>query len=377
MALRTPTTSATPAGTAVHPDGRRGRGAISNASGRFERERRLLGDAHFRFDDDWGAADTPPPPLRTSVTIDRTRTIITTNDSPDVGFDQSINAYRGCEHGCIYCFARPTHAYLGLSPGLDFESKLFAKPDAARLLAGELRRPGYRCKVIAIGTNTDPYQPLEREMRITRDILQVLAAFRHPVGIVTKSALVVRDLDVLAVLAEQQLVKVMVSVTTLDHRLARHMEPRASTPHKRLAAVRALAHAGVPVGLTVAPVIPALNDHEIEPILAAAHAAGAVSASYVLLRLPHEIKDLFQEWLRENVPDRADRILRHLREARGGKLYDARFGLRGRGEGPYANMIGTRFRLACRKLGLNRTSLALRTDRFMPPAAAGDQLNFL
>jgi DNA repair photolyase len=370
MAPRATTTSTTTPGVAApHPDSRRGRGAITNRSGRFEPTTRVERDDAF----DYAHAAEEPPPLRTSVTIDTTRTIIARNDSPDIPFDQSINPYRGCEHGCIYCFARPTHAFLGLSPGLDFESRLFAKPGAASLLARELWAPGYRCRQIALGTNTDPYQPLERRMSITREVLQVLVAFNHPVGIVTKSALVTRDIDVLSRLAEKRLVHVMLSVTTLDHRLARSMEPRASTPGRRLDAIERLAAAGVPVGVMVAPVIPALNDHEIEDILAAARAAGAGAAAYVLLRLPNEINDLFQEWLREQAPDRAQRILRHIREARGGRLNDPEFGSRMRGAGPYADLIARRFRLATARLGFG-TLAKPRTDLFAPPAAAGDQL---
>ncbi|MBM3502880.1 MAG: PA0069 family radical SAM protein [Alphaproteobacteria bacterium] len=362
----------TPRDAAPHPDSRRGRGAITNRSGRFEKESRVLGDNAF----DYHQPEDEPDPLRTTVAIDTTRTIIARNDSPDIPFDQSINPYRGCEHGCIYCFARPTHAYLGLSPGLDFESRLFAKPNAATLVAQELRAPGYRCRLIALGTNTDPYQPIEKRMRITREILQVLLAFRHPVGIVTKSALITRDIDVLAALAELRLVRVAISVTTLDAALARRMEPRAATPLRRLGAIRALAAAGVPVGVMVAPVIPSLNDHEIERILAAASEAGARGAAYVLLRLPHEIKDLFQEWLQEQVPDRAQRVLRHIREARGGRLNDPTFGRRMRGQGPYADLIAQRFRQASANLGFG--SLAQpRHDLFLPPPASGDQLPLL
>ena len=371
MAPRATTTSITTPGVAApHPDSRRGRGAITNRTGRFESTVRVERDAGFDYAH---LTEDPPPALRTSVTIDSTRTIIAHNESPDIPFDQSINPYRGCEHGCIYCFARPTHAFLGLSPGLDFESRLFAKPDAATLLAKELRAPGYRCRLIALGTNTDPYQPLERQMAITREVLQVLLAFNHPVGIVTKSVLVTRDIDVLARLAEKRLVQVMLSVTTLDHRLARSMEPRASTPGKRIEAIERLAAAGVPVGVMVAPVIPALNDHEIEGILEQARAAGAKAAAYVLLRLPHEIKDLFQEWLREHVPDRADRVLRHIRDARRGRLNDPEFGSRMRGEGPYAVLIARRFRVAATKFGFG-TLAKPRDDLFAPPPAAGDQL---
>ena len=281
---------------------RKGRGAVSNRPGRFEPADRFL------VDDGWGEShEDDLPPLRTVVHADATRSVIATNDSPDIGFDQSINPYRGCEHGCVYCYARPTHAYLGLSAGLDFETKLFAKFDAPTLLEKELRRPGYRCKVIALGVNTDAYQPIERRHQITRRILQVLSDFAQPVGLVTKSALVARDIDILAPMAEQRLAAVTVTITTLDRDLARHLEPRAATPPRRLETVRKLAAAGIPVGVNVAPVIPGLNDHEIEPILEAAKAAGASSAMHVLLRLPLEIKDLFEEWLQAHAPDRAGR----------------------------------------------------------------------
>ncbi len=355
----------------AHPEGRRGRGTISNRSGRFEPEQRL------RMDDGWGALDAAPPPLRTSVTLDTTRSIITRNKSPDVAFDRSINPYRGCEHGCVYCFARPSHAFLGLSPGLDFESRLFAKPDAARLLEQELRAPGYRCGVIAIGTNTDPYQPIEREYKIMRQVLEVLAAFEHPVSIVTKSALVLRDIDILAPMAEHGLATVALSVTTLDRKLARAMEPRAATPERRLAAIAGLAAAGIPTSVMTAPMIPGLNDWELERLLDAAAAAGAKEAGYVLLRLPLEIVDLFQEWLREAVPNRARRVMSLIQQTRGGASYDATFGSRMVGSGPIAELIRQRFRLAIRRLGLNQRRLALDTSRFRPPPRAGDQLALL
>jgi DNA repair photolyase len=349
----------------------RGRGAVSNASGRFERETRVL------VDDGWGRDDDPLPPLKTEVTVDSTRTIIARNKSPDISFDRSINPYRGCEHGCIYCFARPTHAYLGLSPGADFESRLFAKPDAAKLLARELSAPNYVPRTIAIGTNTDPYQPLEKRMRIMRGILEVLYEFRHPVGIVTKSALVLRDLDLLAPMAALGLAKVALSVTTLDRKLARTMEPRASTPPRRLEAIRGLREAGVPAGVMFAPVIPALNDEELESVLAAAAEAGAQSAGYVLLRLPLEIKDLFREWLEANEPGRARHVMSLVRSMRGGKDYDRAWHSRMRGTGPYAEMIAKRFQLAVKKLGLNRDSRPLDLSQFRKPAQAGDQLALL
>jgi DNA repair photolyase len=349
----------------------RGRGAVSNASGRYERESRVL------VDDGWSYEDEPLPPLKTEVTIDSTRTIIARNKSPDISFDRSINPYRGCEHGCIYCFARPTHAYLGLSPGADFESRLFAKPDAAKLLARELSAPNYVPRTIAIGTNTDPYQPLEKRMRIMRGILEVLYEFRHPVGIVTKSALVLRDLDLLAPMAELGLAKVALSVTTLDRKLARTMEPRASTPPRRLEAIKGLRDAGVPVGVMFAPVIPALNDEELESVLAAAAEAGALTAGYVLLRLPLEIKDLFREWLEANEPGRARHVMSLVRSMRGGKDYDSAWHSRMRGTGPYAEMIAKRFHLAVKKLGLNRDSRPLDLSQFRKPAQTGDQLALL
>src|SRR5882724_11680079 len=283
-------------GTGVDRDRRRGRGTLSNTSGRYEPTARIA------FDDGWRSIEELPA-FETTVTEEKARTIITRNDSPDIGFDRSINPYRGCEHGCVYCFARPTHAYLGLSPGLDFESKLFAKPDAPQLLEKELATQDYEPRMIAIGTNTDPYQPIERERNIMRGILEVLDRTSHPVGIVTKSALVIRDIDILARMAKRNLAKVAISVTTLDARLARTMEPRASTPTRRLEALRQLSQAGIPTTVMVAPVIPALNDSEIERILDAAAHAGVKEASYVLLRLPLEVRDLFREWLMANYPD--------------------------------------------------------------------------
>src|SRR5215475_6287301 len=323
----------------------KGRGARSNDSSRYDSERRV------GFDDGWGNDDESPPPIRTEVTRDTTRTIIARNTSPDISFNQSINPYRGCEHGCIYCFARPTHAYLGLSPGLDFESKLLVKPDAAKLLEAELKKPSYQPQVIAMGTNTDPYQPIEREWRVTRSILQVLAEFKNPVGIVTKSSSILRDLDILAPMAKEGLAKVAVSITTLDKKLARSMEPRASTPTKRLETIRALAEAGVPVGVMTAPLIPALNDDEMETILAAAAEAGATSAGYTLLRLPLEIKDLFREWLEAHEPNRAKHVMSLIRSMRGGKDYDSTWHLRAVGTGPYAALLAQRFQIAVKRLG--------------------------
>jgi DNA repair photolyase len=332
------------------------------------------------FDDGWGSlaqarADDPAP--RTEVTPDASRSVIVRITSPDLPFDRSINPYRGCEHGCVYCYARPTHAYLGLSPGLDFETKLLAKFDAARLLEQELARPGYACQPIALGTNTDPYQPVERRLRITRGVLEVLARCRHPLTIVTKSAAVVRDLDLLAPMARQDLARVAISVTTLDGELARRLEPRAAAPHRRLEAIRQLSLAGVPTAVMVAPIIPALTDNEIERILEAAAAAGASSAGYVLLRLPHEVKELFSGWLAAHAPERADHVLSLVRQCRGGKLYDAAFGRRMRGEGPYAQVIERRIATAKRRFGLTGTSRLLRTDLFVPPDPDDRQLRLL
>ena len=352
-------------GTAIAPGRRRGRGALSNASGRFERERREA------VDDGWQSlADLPR--LATHVQEEAARRIITRNSSPDVPFDRSINPYRGCEHGCAYCFARPTHAYLGLSPGLDFETRLFVKPEAARLLRRELAAPGYRPAVIAIGTNTDPYQPIERQWQVMRRILEVLDETRHPVSIVTKSALVLRDLDILARMARRGLAAVALSVTTLDRRLARAMEPRASTPARRLEALGRLAEAGVPTTVMVAPVIPGLNDAELEAILEAAHAAGAARAGYIALRLPQEVKTLFREWLEAACPNRARRVIGLLRAMHGGRDYRADWGRRQRGTGPYAEQIAKRFALAMRRLGLEGDAPALRTDLFTPPARPGE-----
>jgi DNA repair photolyase len=349
---------------------RHGRGAQTNRSGRYEPV------TYEPVDDGWeslGELDA----LATEVQEVPARRIITRNESPDIGFDRSINPYRGCEHGCIYCFARPTHAFLGLSPGLDFETKLFAKTNAAQALERELADPRYAVRTIAIGTNTDPYQPIERRYRIMRRILEVLRAANHPVGIVTKSALVLRDLDLLSSMAERGLVKVALSVTTLDRKLARAMEPRASTPDKRLDMLERLVAAGVPTSVMVAPVIPGLTDMEMERILERAAAAGVRQAGYVLLRLPLEIGDLFTEWLQANCPDRASRVLSLMRSTRGGKLYEAKWGERMTGEGPYAWMIGRRFELAAERLGLNEASVELRTDLFTPPTLPGHQLTLL
>jgi DNA repair photolyase len=354
---------------------RKGRGAVSNATGRYETEQR------HRVDDGWGTAWAveeweSQTALRTTLTKDTTKTIIARNASPDIGFDRSINPYRGCEHGCVYCFARPTHAYLGLSPGLDFETKLFYKPEAATLLEAELRAPKYECRPIAMGTNTDPYQPVERRLKITRSILEVLAAHNHPVTIVTKSSLILRDLDILAPMAKQGLAKASVSVTTLDATLARRMEPRATTPARRIETIRGLAAAGVPTAVMVAPVIPVLTDPEMETIIEAAAQAGAASAGKVMLRLPLEIKDLFQEWLAVHAPMKARHVMSLVRDTRGGKDYDSRWFTRQSGEGPYAELIDRRFRLACEKLGLNTVRERTRLDcsKFRLPPRTGDQL---
>jgi len=353
---------------AAEPFEHRGRGALSNRAGRYETCETV------GTDDGWGPADATPAPLRTSLTREASRTIITFNRSPDIHFDRSVNPYRGCEHGCIYCFARPSHAYQGLSAGLDFESRLFFKPDAPERLRQELSRPGYVPRVIALGANTDAFQPVERDQGLTRALLEVLAAYNHPVSLLTKSALVQRDIDVIAPMAEKGLVRVGVSLTTLDRKLARAMEPRAATPQRRLDTMRALSDAGIPVIVMTAPIIPALNDMEIETLLAAARDAGADHAGYVLLRLPHEIKDLFHEWLAEYYPDRAARVINLLRDMRGGKDYDPRWFERGRGRGPYAQLIARRFRRAAARLGLDGERPALRTDLFRPVEAPGGQL---
>src|SRR5713226_6970736 len=346
----------------------RGRGARSNASGRFEAEARVA------FDDGWQSLDELPP-FKTTVALDTARKVITRNESPDIGFDRSINPYRGCEHGCIYCYARPSHAYQGLSPGLDFESRLFVKPDAPELLARELSDPSYRPRMIAMGTNTDPYQPIEKKWQVTRRILEVLCDAGHPVGIVTKSALVLRDIDILSEMAKKNLAKVAVSITTLDPKLARAMEPRAATPQRRLATLRTLSNAGIPTAVMVAPIIPAINDSEIERVLDAAAAAGAEGAGYVMLRMPLEIKDLFREWLREHFPDKEKHVISLVRHLHGGKDYDSSWGKRQTGSGPYAWSIGRRFELACERLGLNKKRSKLTTAHFHPPAANRRQLD--
>ncbi len=348
----------------------KGRGALSNREGRYERLR------SERTDDGWTSVDDPDedmPRLDTRVQADTSRTVIARNQSPDIGFDRSINPYRGCEHGCIYCFARPTHAWLGLSPGLDFETKLFAKPDAADILRRELAARGYKPGIIAMGTNTDPYQPVERRLQITREILKVLAERDHPVSIVTKSHLVCRDIDILAPMAAKGLASVSISVTTLDPKLARAMEPRAAPPERRLSTITELARADIPVGVMVAPVIPALTDHELEAILIRARLAGASRAGYIVLRLPRELKELFREWLAEHVPDRERRVLNRLRDFRNGELYRSEFGSRMRGTGRHAELLATRFRLACRQNNLNMETSHRDVGQFRAPPQTNDE----
>ena len=339
----------------------KGRGAADNAVSRFDSQTREA------CDDGWGSLDEPLTPLRTEVATDASRSAINYIDSPDLPFDRSINPYRGCEHGCIYCYARPSHAYLGLSPGLDFESRLLAKPDAALLLRKELAKPGYRCAPIALGMNTDAYQPIEREYRITRSILEVLAETRHPFSLVTKSSLVERDLDLIAPMAAEGLALVFVTLTTLDRTLARRLEPRAAAPERRLETLRCLSAAGIPTGVMTAPVIPALNDHEMERILEAASAAGARHAGYVLLRLPHELVTLFEQWLQLHYPLKATHVMSLIRQSRGGKAYDADFKSRMTGQGLFAEMISKRFHLACQRFDLNHQRQPLRSDLFTPP----------
>ncbi|MBJ7485403.1 PA0069 family radical SAM protein [Brevundimonas sp.] len=346
----------------------KGRGARTNATGRYEPV------VHETFDDGWTPEDDAPAPLRTTLTPEHARKIITTNTSPDIGFDRSINPYKGCEHGCIYCYARPSHAWMGLSPGLDFESKLFFKPEGPRLLEQELAARRYVCKRIHIGGNTDPYQPVEREHRITRGLLEVMRRFSQPFSIITKSNLITRDVDILGPMGRENLAQAFVSITTLDRDLARTMEPRAATPARRLDAVKRLADAGVPVGVGFAPVIPGLNDHELESILEAAAKAGATRAMYVTLRLPLEIKDLFQEWLADARPDRAARVMSLVRQTRGGKDYDADWSQRMKGTGPVADLIAVRFKAAVKRYGLDGPLRELDVTRFKVPADARPQL---
>ena len=350
------------------PQPKKGRGARTNASGRFESV------MHEDFDDGWTAEDETPAPLRTTLTPEHARKIITTNTSPDIGFDRSINPYKGCEHGCIYCYARPSHAYMGLSPGLDFESRLFFKPEGPRLLEQELAARKYVCKRIHIGGNTDPYQPVERTQRITRGLLEVLQRFNQPFSIITKSNLITRDVDILGPMGRDGLASAFVSITTLDRHLARAMEPRAATPSRRLDAVKTLADAGVPVGIGFAPVIPGLNDHELEAVLEAGAKAGATTAMYVTLRLPLEIKDLFKEWLADARPDRAARVMSLVRQTRGGKEYDADWSQRMKGTGPVADLISARFKAAVKRYGLDAPRHDLDVAKFRVPADARAQL---
>ena len=352
------------------PSHRKGRGAPANPEGRFESRQTQA------MDDGWGSLEEPLPPLETRVHVDQARSIINRNESPDIAFDQSINPYRGCEHGCVYCYARPSHGYLNLSAGLDFETQLFYKPQAARLLEAELSRPGYRCAMIALGANTDPYQPVERQLGVTRQLLEVLWRFRHPVSITTKgAALIERDLPLLAEMARENLVSVAISITTLDPALKRSLEPRAASPQARLRILEALSRAGVPTLIFFSPVIPFVNDAEMERVLAAGAEAGARGASYIPLRLPHEVKDLFRAWLQVHAPLKAEHVMSLVQQMRGGRDNDPRFGSRMRGEGEYAGILQQRFRLACRRLGLKAGErIELATDRFRVPPRPGDQM---
>ncbi|MCP1172804.1 PA0069 family radical SAM protein [Ralstonia chuxiongensis] len=352
---------------------RKGRGATSNLQGRFERDERT------RVDDCWQPLvghldpDDAPPRIQTSVSIERARSILSHNQSPDIPFGVSLNPYRGCEHGCVYCFARPTHAYLELSPGLDFETKLFAKTNAAEVLRETLAKPGYRCEAIALGVNTDAYQPIERELRITRDVLQVLHDCGHPVGLITKSTLIERDIDLLAPMATKNLVVAAVTITTLDADLARKLEPRAATPSRRLRTIRTLAEAGIPVGVSVAPMIPFITDDHMEQILEAAHEAGATYASYIVLRLPNELNGVFQDWLTAHFPDRAQRVMNRIRDLHGGQDYKADFATRMRGTGIWADLLRQRFYKTADRLGFSYhryNELVLDTSQFKPPARA-------
>ncbi|WP_265919139.1 PA0069 family radical SAM protein [Cupriavidus nantongensis] len=361
------------------PVARKGRGAVSNLQGRFERDQREA------FDDGWGpgpedtaaapeaiagADDAPLPPLRTEVHLERARSVLTRNASPDVPFDVSLNPYRGCEHGCIYCFARPTHAYLDLSPGLDFETQLYAKTNAAERLRETLARPSYRCETIALGVNTDAYQPIEREQRITRSLLEVLHECDHPVALITKSSLIERDIDLLAPMAAKRLAVAALTITTLDAGIARTLEPRAATPSRRLRTIRTLTDAGIPVGVSIAPVIPFITEPDLERVLEAAREAGAVYANYIVLRLPWEVRPLFEEWLQAHFPDRAERVMNRVRDMREGKAYDANFATRMRGTGVWADLLRQRFYKAAERLGFRYNRFELDTSRFRPPAAA-------
>ena len=348
----------------------KGRGATLQIEGRFESV------ARERIDDGWGTADEELPPFRTTVTVETAKSVLQRQISPDLPYEYSLNAYRGCEHGCIYCYARPSHAYLNLSPGLDFETRLFAKPDAAKLLRSELAKRSYECSPIALGSNTDPYQPIEREWKITRQILEVLAECKHPLSIVTKSALIERDIDLLSQLARDELVQVFISVTTLDAELARKLEPRASSPRRRLQAIKRLNEAGVPCGMFVAPVIPFLTDSALENILQAGYEHGARTAAYTLLRLPYELKDLFKDWLATHYPLKAEHVMSRLREMRGGRENDSEFGSRFSGNGLFAQLLSRRFRLACERLGFNLEEGGLNTDSFIKPNLGGQQSLF-
>ena len=351
----------------------KGRGATFNPEGRFESR------THEALDDGWGSLEEDIAPRATTVTVEHAKSILTTNDSPDIPFSQSINPYRGCEHGCVYCYARPAHAYMNLSPGLDFETKLFYKPNAAQLLDQELRKPGYTPSMISLGSNTDPYQPIERDKRVTRSVLEVLARFRHPVGIVTKGpALIERDIDVLQDLARHDLVLVALSVTTLSAELKRKLEPRTGSPQARLRTMKKLADAGIPVMVMFAPIIPFVNDAEMEAVLEAARDAGARRASYVMLRLPYEVKDLFRDWLDAHAPLKAKHVMSLVQQMRGGKDYDATYGQRFTGQGEYARLIATRFNLACKRLGLNQGRYrAHNVSHFRVPPQSGDQMSLL
>jgi len=366
-----------PAMVEILPDQpKKGRGAVSNAAGRFEPHARVA------IDDGWNLVDeeAAPPKLKTEVTVECAKSALTRNASPDLPFDRSLNPYRGCEHGCVYCYARPSHAYMNLSPGLDFESKLFVKKDLAAVLEAELRKPSYQPAPVMIGANTDPYQPIERNHRITRELLEVLHAYRHPAVIITKSHLITRDVDLLREMAAEGLVSVGISLTTLDAGLARTMEPRASTPPKRLEAMRVLSGAGVPVAVLAAPMVPTLNDHELEAILQASSVAGATVATYILLRLPRELHGLFDEWLQTHVPNKAKRVMSLLSQSRGGGHNDSQFGTRMTGTGVHAQLLSQRFGLACKKLGLVRADpgeFKLNVDAFTRPARVGDQLTLI
>ncbi|TDT77580.1 DNA repair photolyase [Litoreibacter halocynthiae] len=347
----------------------KGRGTVQNDAGRFERFTRVAAD------DGWDSPENDLPVLRTQVTCEQVTNAVTRNTSPDVPFDRSLNPYRGCEHGCIYCFARPSHAYLGLSPGLDFETRLIARPNAAHALEREFRRPSYTPDVLAIGTNTDAYQPIERDRRIMRGVLDVLRRFRHPVAIVTKGSLIERDIDILGDMAADRLASASISITTLNAKIARTMEPRVPSPARRLQIIERLASAGIPVRVSVSPLIPGLTDHELETILQKAHDAGAVAASTISLRLPGEVSDLFQDWLARELPGYATKVMARVRQMHGGRDYDSTFGHRMRGQGVHADLMRRRFKSACKRIGLTEHLQRLRTDLFMRPTQDGDQLS--